>query len=1148
MKKTLCLCLCLGLSATAFAGVAGISSQAQKTAQPVAIKTVDVNNSVPGAKPPMASTSSRMHVADASFATGQPASEDVQAKLEALAREANASWTSNSRNIDCNLAEDILLSAGAYTVAASEKQYFGYTGTGVGLEIATCLPLTTLDTDLWIYDDCTNMTQLFYRDGDSACGWATYLTSADFTFATGVNYIIAIGGYAGAGGDFEFTVMEGEPVVGPPNDNFADATPIVVNGPCESATTVGATPDCLPPLVQGACYSGFYSAASTGAAADVWYSFVADGVSLYSVSLCGSSYDSALGLFDASGAGIESNDDSCSLQSEITCVLPAGDIYVAVDGYGSSTGDFTLCVTTIDCPPLNCTGTAEVEPNDGPNGDGTVGSIVSGETICGDVFTWSETDSLGNVTNYRDTDWYELLLVTDAVVEVNLSPEEFDGIAFLIASDQATIIASADANGYCTGEALLSECLAAGSYYVVAAPNGFTGIDIPANYSLSVIQETCVFTTPCDTWSATPIALPYAGAGTNVGAGDIYGSTAGDVGFSFTLLEESVISVGTCLPGTNYDSDSYLFAGDPCNGGTELLYNDGNSTCAEIAWATGWSLDCSAPLAAGDYTLVITGYSAEEGNFTLDVTATPTAEACACPPIDCVGTPEVEPNDGPNGDGTVGTAVCSGTTCGEVFTWSETDSLGNVTNYRDTDWYELLLIGDNYVSLALDVEQFDGVLFLVASDQSTVLASADAAGFCEDELLATDCLPAGSYYVVVAPNDFTGVEVPASYGLTVGCDPCTYVSPCESAVAIDCNTTANYSSALSAGNSWDTYCNGGEDGPEVIFSFDHPGGVLVIDLASATADAQGDDLDMALLGSCDPLDCLAMPWSVGSTESINGDYPAGIYYLVVDAWTWTGLPYDFDLSLACGVVYEYVDCQAVSTIDDAWTFGTSEVDVDGAGSFYNRVDRFGGVAGAITDLSFDGLALFNDGVNWVACVEDPMPFVITFYDLSLTAVATFNADLVGVPTGNLYGGAYETLNFSYTLSSPLALAEGFIGIQGAGDPACWFLWGSSSTGVDNSSLVDDGTGFVSQAYDLNFCLSSGIVCDAPANMAIEMLAGNAVLTWDPVPGAGSYNLYASLDGYGTYTLIGNGASNTYTDVGAQAAGRRFYKIAAVCGE
>ncbi len=272
---------------------------------------------------------------------------------EAARRKASYDDAFTPRTTDCNNAT--ALAGGLYTVADGETWFFSYTGNGLGLDLQTCSDLTDFDTDMSIIDNCTDLNELYYRDGASGCGWATYLECDEFLFEDGVDYIIAIYPYnLGTGGTFELTIGDPcDPPAGPPaNDNMMDAEMVTV-GTCVDGSTDGATQDNFPPLFQHACYTGFYSATSTGNAPDVWYSFMSDG-GCYSVSLCGSDYDTSLALFDATGAPLASDDDECSLQSEIVsysagCWLPAGMIYVAVDGYSSNTGDFTLCIDA--CTP-----------------------------------------------------------------------------------------------------------------------------------------------------------------------------------------------------------------------------------------------------------------------------------------------------------------------------------------------------------------------------------------------------------------------------------------------------------------------------------------------------------------------------------------------------------------------------------------------------------------------------------------------------------------------------------------------------------------------------------------------------------------------------------------------------------------------------
>lgn len=71
-------------------------------------------------------------------------------------------------------------------------------------------------------------------------------------------------------------------------------------------------------------------------------------------------------------------------------------------------------------------------------------------------------------------------------------------------------------------------------------------------------------------------------------------------------------------------------------------------------------------------------------------------------------------------------------------------------------------------------------------------------------------------------------------------------------------------------------------------------------------------------------------------------------------------------------------------------------------------------------------------------------------------------------------------------------------------------------------------------------------CDTPTGLVIAMAAGDANLSWNAAAGALSYNILGATDGYGPYALVGVSATTTFTDIGAQIAGRKFYQIVSVC--
>jgi len=100
-----------------------------------------------------------------------------------------------------------------------------------------------------------------------------------------------------------------------------------------------------------------------GSAPGVWYGFTGDGTTV-TLSLCGSGFDTKLGVFTGSCAVltcVAGNDDFCGLQSQVTFAATNGTNYfVLVTGFGAGAGAFTLartCVAPDPCasiPTLSC--------------------------------------------------------------------------------------------------------------------------------------------------------------------------------------------------------------------------------------------------------------------------------------------------------------------------------------------------------------------------------------------------------------------------------------------------------------------------------------------------------------------------------------------------------------------------------------------------------------------------------------------------------------------------------------------------------------------------------------------------------------------------------------------------------------------------
>jgi hypothetical protein len=93
---------------------------------------------------------------------------------------------------------------------------------------------------------------------------------------------------------------------------------------------------------------------------NIWYRYTASHTCNVTVSLCGSSYDTALAIYRGSECYpqqhnmIGCNDDACGRQSEITFPATAGNEYlIEVGGFGVSTGPGVISISCDSEPPVS---------------------------------------------------------------------------------------------------------------------------------------------------------------------------------------------------------------------------------------------------------------------------------------------------------------------------------------------------------------------------------------------------------------------------------------------------------------------------------------------------------------------------------------------------------------------------------------------------------------------------------------------------------------------------------------------------------------------------------------------------------------------------------------------------------------------------
>ncbi len=163
----------------------------------------------------------------------------------------------------------------------------------------------------------------------------------------------------------------------------------------QAYTTVGSTPD-----GPGGCMSS----------GNIWYCYTATCTGPATVSLCGSSYDTYLGIYDGvdpnTAALIGCNDDYCGLQSQITFDAVTGNTYlIEVGGYSSNTGDGVISIecTVCDAPENdNCESVTPVALTLGTpvtfTGDNTCATNQCASFPGGHVWEAFTTSATANIT------------------------------------------------------------------------------------------------------------------------------------------------------------------------------------------------------------------------------------------------------------------------------------------------------------------------------------------------------------------------------------------------------------------------------------------------------------------------------------------------------------------------------------------------------------------------------------------------------------------------------------------------------------------------------------------------------------------------------------------------------------------------------
>ncbi|MBK9939476.1 MAG: proprotein convertase P-domain-containing protein [Chitinophagaceae bacterium] len=243
----------------------------------------------------------------------------------------NCGQTINSTTVGATLD-----AVGTCVTALGSAPGVWYTFTGNGVSTTLSLCGSGYDTKIGVFSGtCAGLTCV--TGNDDFCGLQSEVT---FTTVLGTQYYVLVTGFSTNSG--AFTLTRTCAATGPVNDLCTAALPINC-GQTINSTTVGATADAV-----GTCTT------TLGTAPGVWYTFTGDGFST-TLSLCGSAYDTKIGVFSGTCAALTcviGNDDFCSLQSQVTVNTILGtQYYVLVTGFSTNSGAFTLARTCTSPTP-----------------------------------------------------------------------------------------------------------------------------------------------------------------------------------------------------------------------------------------------------------------------------------------------------------------------------------------------------------------------------------------------------------------------------------------------------------------------------------------------------------------------------------------------------------------------------------------------------------------------------------------------------------------------------------------------------------------------------------------------------------------------------------------------------------------------------
>ncbi len=244
--------------------------------------------------------------------------------------------------------------------------WFSFAGTGATVKVSTCNAGTSFDTKLGVFSgSCGALSCIVGNDDIGAeCSASAFRSSVTFCTTAGETYYIYLTGFGTSNGDYELSL---ECLTGPAPANDLCVNALVVQ--TNSTSDFDNEQACTDGPFANMCGN------AQNAQADLWYSYTADVNCPVTVSVCGSSFNTMLGVYDGSNgcpfnqSAFVCNDDFCGTQSQLTFTPVLGNTYlIRVAGKGGARGTGTLSVSASDTEDpviLNCPSSISVNADAG---------------------------------------------------------------------------------------------------------------------------------------------------------------------------------------------------------------------------------------------------------------------------------------------------------------------------------------------------------------------------------------------------------------------------------------------------------------------------------------------------------------------------------------------------------------------------------------------------------------------------------------------------------------------------------------------------------------------------------------------------------------------------------------------------------------